>query len=53
MKAQGIRLLDVFFIGPVMIRAGLKGRNDVLTVLGILTILYNGANYLKLRGVME
>lgn len=49
MKAQAVRLLDVFFIGPWMMRAGLKGRDDVLLALGLLTIVYNGANYLVVR----
>lgn len=49
MKSQTVRLLDVFFVGPWMIWAGQKGRDDILTALGILTILYNSVNYLKLR----
>ena len=55
MKTQTIRLLDVFFIGPVMIYGGRKLAErepwvgHTLTVLGIATIIYNGKNYLDLR----
>lgn len=54
-KAQPIRLLDVFFVGPVMVLAGRKlARTDdllgnVLTALGVLTIWYNGRNYLRIE----
>lgn len=54
MKTQTIRLLDVFFVGPVMVYGGRKLVIDspllghTLTVLGVLTILYNGRNYLQL-----
>jgi len=51
MKSQAVRLLDVFFVGPWMIRAGIRGRDDVLVALGVLTVLYNGANYLAARSL--
>jgi hypothetical protein len=51
-STQQIRLLDVFFIGPVMIYAGGQGRhkdwlNIALIGIGVATIIYNGNNYLK------
>lgn len=56
MKTQTIRLADVFFVGPVMLLGGFKlaDRGDkmlgsALGALGILTILYNGNNYLKVE----
>ena len=53
MKSQTVRLLDVFAIGPLMIWGGLKATrsNEALGILlaatGVLTILYNGKNYLE------
>lgn len=55
-KTQLVRLLDVFFVGPVMVAAGRKLSKserllgDTLTVLGVLTVLYNGKNYLEMKG---
>jgi hypothetical protein len=52
-KAQGIRLADVFAIGPAMIYAGKCAKNKnvaaLLTLAGIGTILYNGANYARIE----
>jgi len=48
---QPVRLLDVIYVGPVMIYAGVKGKNLNAFVkwsligVGICTILYNGANF--------
>lgn len=48
---QPVRLLDVIYVGPVMIYAGLKGKDLnqfvkwSLIGVGICTILYNGANF--------
>lgn len=48
---QPVRLLDVIYVGPVMIYAGIKGKNLnpfvkwSLIGVGICTILYNGANF--------
>ena len=48
---QPVRLLDVIYVGPVMIYAGIKGKNLNAFVkwsligVGICTILYNGANF--------
>jgi hypothetical protein len=49
-KSQGVRALDVLIVGPFMLYAATKLRgNDRawMTLLGILTIAYNGANYLS------
>ena len=52
-KAQGVRLIDVFLLGPAMIYAGsrLKNRNMAifLALSGIGTILFNGANYARIE----
>jgi hypothetical protein len=49
---QPIRLLDVVFIGPLMIYAGVEGNFDPaikfsLIAVGFATIFYNGINYHK------
>lgn len=48
---QHVRLIDVFFIAPVLIYAGFqpslpKALRVTLVVLGVATIIYNGHNYL-------
>ena len=54
-KAQWIRLLDVFAIGPVMTWAGVKLQKDYkalgifLAASGVATILFNGRNWLYVR----
>lgn len=68
MKAQSIRLADVFLLGPLMIWAGGEVRKcsphgksglgrrlagDALALSGLGTILYNGANYLAIRDEEE
>lgn len=50
-KSQNIRLLDVFFIGPIMIYGAYKSNMHpalriALAVFGVCTIYYNGKNYL-------
>lgn len=50
-KSQMLRLWDVFMLGPIMIYVGanrLKGweRNFIVSA-GILTMIYNGKNYLE------
>lgn len=52
MKTQQIRLIDVFFIGPLLIYVGYKYNlpgyiKGLLIIIGVLTILYNGANYIE------
>jgi len=48
---QPVRLLDVIYVGPIMIYAGLKAKNInqfvkwSLIGVGICTIVYNGANF--------
>lgn len=48
---QPVRLLDVVYVGPVMIYGGIMGKNLPAFVrwslvgVGICTILYNGANF--------
>lgn len=56
MKAQPIRLLDVFVLGPFMIWSGLNAKGIPgwakigLVVAGAATIAYNGQNFLELLG---
>lgn len=49
-KTQLVRLLDVFVFGPLMIAAAADQEKAyfkaALTIIGIGTIVYNGANYL-------
>jgi len=58
-KAQGVRLLDVFVVGPFMLWAAVEGRElgptgrQFLGLLGFLTISYNAANYLEMRRIQE
>lgn len=55
-KAQWVRLLDVVAIGPLMTYSGLHLRDageeklgNVLAVLGVLTVLYNGRNLFRVE----
>jgi hypothetical protein len=52
-KSQLVRLMDVFVFGPLMISAaaGQKSRYfaAALLLVGLGTIVYNGANYLETR----
>ena len=57
-KGQKIRMLDVLFIGPVMIYASQtaklnKFERNILLVLGIATIIYNGKNYYETKRNLE
>lgn len=49
LKGQGVRLVDVFVIGPLMIWGGAKAKGEplgtLLALAGIGTIVYNGINY--------
>ena len=49
-KTQQIRLFDVFLIGPYLVWLAARSRpphREILFGLGVLTILYNGQNYLR------
>jgi len=52
MKTQSIRLIDIFFLGPSMAYAGLLPSalpgwlRITLVVGGVLTVIYNGRNYI-------
>lgn len=52
MKPQALRLWDVFFLGPMLIYSGTRSKKlppllrGGLVVSGILTMGYNGRNYL-------
>lgn len=54
-KAQEVRLLDVFIIGPLMIWGGaVLGRRHpvaglILAVSGVATVGYNARNYGRIR----
>ena len=52
-KSQGVRVIDIFILGPFLIYYALKTRHlatttefALLMYIGITTILYNGYNYL-------
>jgi hypothetical protein len=53
-KGQGIRLVDVFVLGPFMIWVGVKAEGIptwakyTMVASGVATIAFNGANYLRL-----
>jgi len=56
-KSQWVRLLDIFVLGPFMIYYAILTAQDVgmelaagLFLAGILTILYNGVNYMGTVG---
>jgi hypothetical protein len=49
-KSQAVRALDVLVIGPFMLLAAQKLPRQykaVMTFLGLMTIAYNGANFLS------
>ena len=51
-KSQLVRLVDVFIIAPYLINLSLdkkldKTNKNILMGLGLATLIYNGANYLK------
>jgi hypothetical protein len=51
-KSQNIRLIDVFFIAPICMYAGIKAKElpnwirISLVGIGLATFYYNGKNYL-------
>ena len=50
-KTGFVRLLDIIFIGPYLIflskQQKTQNAKSLLLIIGVGTILYNGANYLK------
>lgn len=47
---QLVRIADVLFIGPLLLYAGTKTTGTLsraLTVVGVLTIAYNGVNFYR------
>jgi len=51
-KSQLVRLVDVFIIAPYLINLSQnkkldKTNKNILMGLGLATLIYNGANYLK------
>lgn len=53
-KAQGVRLFDVFLLGPAMVYAGSKRKltpnlSALFLLAGIGTVVFNGANYIKIE----
>jgi len=58
-KAQGVRLADVYLIGPLMIWGGARAIPTnplpglLLTLFGMGTIVYNGVNYRRVKQRME
>ena len=51
-QTQLVRLADVFFIGPILIYAATFKMLPMplrlfLWIVGVLTIIYNGNNYIK------
>lgn len=54
-KAQWVRILDVFLFGPVMIYGAYAGRDltpavrIALALIGAGTIVYNGYNYWRIE----
>lgn len=52
-KSQLVRLMDVFVFGPLMISAAASQKSRyfsaALLLVGLGTIVYNGANYLETR----
>ena len=59
-KSQWVRLLDVFVLGPFMIYYAILTAKEVglelaagLFVAGVLTIVYNGVNYIGIAGFLR
>lgn len=54
-KAQGVRLLDVWALGPLMVYVALQAADAgelprlALLAAGAATVTYNGRNYLRAR----
>jgi hypothetical protein len=51
-KSQGVRLLDVAVIGPLMVWGGVKCGGlggAMLALFGVSTMVYNARNYARVR----
>lgn len=51
-KGQGVRLIDVFLLGPAMVVVGLREGTwlgSAVAIAGVGTVLYNGVNYMTVR----
>lgn len=54
-KSQTVRLLDVFVIAPILLYVAINGKaltpmmRALLGTIGVLTLLYNGINYIRNR----
>ena len=50
-KTGFVRLIDIFFIAPYLISLSNKQKTttakNLLLIIGVATLIYNGANYLK------
>lgn len=49
---QAVRIIDVFVLGPVMIKAGKKIGGTVgafLSIAGVATIVFNGISFLDIE----
>ncbi len=44
---QMVRLLDVFVIGPILIKNGIDNKNNIITAIGVGTLLFNGINFIN------
>ncbi len=55
-KSQAVRLLDVFAVGPLMIWSAQyapRELREVMVILGLGTIVYNGANWIANRSQQD
>ena len=58
-KSQVVRVIDVVFIAPVMIYAGVTKSNlpifvrISLALLGVATLFYNAQNYIKINKIIK
>lgn len=57
-KSQLVRFMDITVIGPILLYWAYKGKLSITerTILGLIgagTLVYNGRNFLKNRGIMK
>lgn len=51
---QGVRLIDVFLLGPTMMYVGIQKKDWIhqfLFLSGLATIVFNGVRYIKGRRI--